>query len=364
MDNNSKGSPFIYNDPVIPPIFAGRRHELTYINQALFQKKESLVVYGNDAIGKSSLIGTVYNTLNKTNSGKIFPVRINAFDFIKAVEDNFLGITTHQICAAIWTKLLNKKYSELIEDTLQSEKKLGLLSEEEKTIKRIFRIVTSEKITGTGRMNKEIGGEFFVKGNLSHSNEIVNVRKALAPFEFLHLLDELIDIIKSYNYTSIIVFCDELNHLPEKTNTDILRNYFNIFSSNQIQFVIVVVNPEMQGKENAQKLIESFNSKLELGTFKTINDVDELINNSLQTVSRKIAFDSECSSILYDFTEGHPWWIQKICDNSYNAAQAKNIDVISPGLITSVSKEFSDEIAIYRDKIASGLPFRKYNLYY
>jgi Cdc6-like AAA superfamily ATPase len=357
-------SPFIFLDPVIPPVFAGRQSELTYLNNALFNLKESLVIYGNDAIGKSSIISTIYTNLNKEKRGNIFPVKINAFDFIKAIEDNFLGITTHQICAAIWTKLLNRKYSELIEDSLKNDKTVSFSKEEEKTIKRIFRIVTSEKTTGTGTVNSEIGGEFYIKGSRSQTFEIINERKSLAPFEFLHLLEELTDIINSYGYTSILVFCDELNHLPEKLNTDILRNYFSIFSLSKIQFVIVVVNPEQKGKEYAQKLIESFNSKLEVGPFKSKENIDELINNSIQTINSNIIFSPECSDYLFSQTDGHPWWIQKICDSAFTNAVNTNKELVQLELIEKAFKVYESEIKIYKDKIVNGLPFRKYNLNY
>jgi Cdc6-like AAA superfamily ATPase len=159
-----------------------------------------------------------------------------------------------------------------------------------------------------------------------------------------------------------LVFCDELNHLPEKTNTDILRNYFNIFSSNRIQFIIVVVNPEQKGKEYAQKLIESFNSKLEIGPFKSKENIDELINNSIRTINSNVSFSPECSEYLFLQTDGHPWWIQKICDSSFNNAVKNNSEVINLELIENAFKVFENEIKIYKDKIANGLPFRKYNL--
>lgn len=75
MDNSSL-SPFIFLDPVIPPIFAGRKRELEYIHRALFQEGESMVLYGNDAIGKSSIISTIYTELNKKNIKKVLPVVI------------------------------------------------------------------------------------------------------------------------------------------------------------------------------------------------------------------------------------------------------------------------------------------------
>ena len=111
-------SPFVHTEPVIPPMFAGRDDEIFHINKVLFEDRESLALYGNDAIGKSSIIKTVYSHLVMNKTKKILPIAFNAFDFLQAVHSNFLGIITHQICAVIWTKLMNRSYSELIEDSL------------------------------------------------------------------------------------------------------------------------------------------------------------------------------------------------------------------------------------------------------
>lgn len=359
--NTISSSPFVHVDPVIPPIFAGRSKEIGIITNALFSEKDSIVIYGNDAIGKSSIISTIYlNQIQNKKSG-VFPVRINAFDFTQAIDNNFLGITTHQICASIWTSLLKKKYSELIEDSVLNKIEI-FNTEEEIAIKRIFRIVTNEKNKTTAKYSSELGGKFIIEGKASSSNEFVNERKPLAPFEFLHLLDELLDMIRAFGYNSIMVFCDELNHFPEKTNTDILRNYFNIFSSQKIQFILVVVNPEIANKDDAQKLIESFNYKLEIGTFKSINDVAELIENSISSIRSELIFDKPSIEFLFEKTKGHPWWIQKICDKSFKTAAQKKINLIDLKIVELSFEDYKDEIKIYEEQIAKGLPFRKFLL--
>lgn len=353
-------SPFIHNEPVMPPIFAGRKDELNLINTALFDDKESLVLYGNDAIGKSSIVRTIHNELIHLNTHRILPVKINAFDFIKAVEDNFLGMVTHQICATIWTKLIRKTYSELIEDTLINVSGEILNSPEEKSIKRIFRIVTSDNLTGKGKSIKEIGTKFLLEGKISHESEVINIKHTLAPFEFLHLLDELNDIINVYNYSSIMVFCDELNHLPSEVNADILRNYFSIFSSKKIQFVIIAVNPEISHANDARNLIESFNYSLEIGTFKDVSCVSELVQNSISTLSTEFEFENGIYEYLFRKTNGHPWWIQKICDKAFKLNE--NEFKICLNSFEISGDFYRKEIDIYNERVKAGLPFRKYNL--
>lgn len=356
-------SPFIHTEPVVPPIFAGRTKELELINSALFDEGESLVLYGDDAIGKSSIVRTIHDGLFKNKEAKILPVKINAFDFIDAVEKDFLGITTHQICATIWTKVMNRKYSELLEETLLNPRGEITYASEEKSLKRIFRIVSSEKSSGSGKVNNELGGKFIFEGKLSQSNEISNSRKPLAPFEFLHLLDELNDIIASFGFVSIIVFCDELNHLPQKTNTDILRNYFSIFSSKKIQFVIISVNPEKHFEDDAKRLIDSFNYRLEIKTFTDVKQVDELLYNSHNNTTSVLEIEPGVSDYLFNQTGGHPWWIQKICDKVFkDPNQDMNLVKLDLEVINSSADFFKEEISIYNERIKAGLPFRKFNL--
>lgn len=356
-------SPFVYNDPVIPPIFTGRDKEIEIINDSLFAEKESIALYGNDAIGKSSIVKSIHSYLLSNTQKRVLPISINAFDFKEAVEGDFLGLATHQICAAIWTKLMNRSYSELIEDSLLSVRGETFKNAEEKAIKRIFRIVTSSKLSGVGKFNKEFGGKFYIEGKVSQIDELTNERKKLAPFEFLHLLDELNDIIRSYKYDSLLVVADELNHLPYETNTDFIRSYLDIFSSRQIQFLIVVANPDENRKKNANLLLDSFNTFLEIGHFKTVESVEQLVFNVLSLQDNRIGFDKDAFNTLFELTEGHPWWIQKICDASYKERLiGRSEKMIDSLLVETKSKDFESEMIIYKERMKAGQHFRKFHI--
>ena len=355
-------SPFKINEPVIPPIFAGRSNEMSHIYKVLFDEQESMAIYGNDAIGKSSILKTIHNHLIVNKLKNVLTIGINAFDFKEAVEVNFLGLVTHQICASIWTKLMNRNYSELIEDTLLNVRGEVIITPEEESIKRIFKIVTSNKLSGIGKANKELGGKLFVEGKISQENSLTNERKPLAPFEFLHLLDELNDIISSYNYSSILVVCDEMNHLPYDTNTEILRSYFDVFSSRRIQFLLTVVNPSEERKTDAKLLLDSFNSPIEIGHFKNVNDVEELVFNVLSLDGKNIGFDKDALSTLFEITNGHPWWIQKICDSAYHSAYTNKIRYINSLSIEKQGDLFRNEMEIYKNQMAKGEHFRKFHL--
>jgi hypothetical protein len=356
-----KTSPFEHNDPVIPPIFAGRDNELSIINKTLFEEGGSMALVGNDAIGKSSILRTIHSLLLNRKSA-VLPIAINAFDFRTAVEDNFLGLAAHQICAAIWTKLMNRSYSELIEESLLNVRGDSSSIPEESAVKRIFRIVTSDKLAGVGKSNKEFGAKFYVEGKVSQENQLTNERKPLAPFEFLHLLDELNDIIRTYKYDSLLVVCDELNHLPRRTNTEFLRSYFDIFASRKIQFLITVVNPEDQVKDDAKLLLDAFNNPLEIKHFQNVECVQQLVFNALNLDDKPLAFEKDAFTTLFEITDGHPWWIQKICDSIYLSASNNSRTHVNSAVIEKHSIPFKAEMEIYSRQMKKGQPFRKYHI--
>ena len=120
---------------------------------ALYENKDSLILFGNDAIGKSSIIKTIYENLNLTKQRQILPVWFSAFDFIKAVECDFLGLTIRQICGTIWTECIKKSYSILLENDLAGSKTELFQSPEENALVRIFRLVSNEKFTGEACKN-------------------------------------------------------------------------------------------------------------------------------------------------------------------------------------------------------------------
>jgi energy-coupling factor transporter ATP-binding protein EcfA2 len=199
-------SPFVIHDPVTPPIFAGREKEIKLLETAILGSGESVALFGNDAIGKSSIIKS-FCQMVEPKDRKILMINLNVFDFKTAIEtDTFLSYVTHQICTAIWMELMGKTFSNLLEDAVLLDKGSLTDTEFERAVKRIYRIVTSVKISGVGKATNEIGAEFFIKGKTVSEYQYTSEHKPLATFEFLNLLDELISIIKEYGYHSILLF--------------------------------------------------------------------------------------------------------------------------------------------------------------
>lgn len=351
-------SPFNIDTPVIPPIFSGRDTEIDLIGKGLIGEKQSIILTGNDAIGKSSLLETLSMYLLQEKEVRILPVNINMTDFINGIENNFLSVITHKICLEIWITLIKKKYSILVESILSDKDKVKFtFSPEEEAIQRIYKIVTSESITNIKGYNQSFGGKFVVEGSISNENKMINNRKPLVGFEFISLISEINDIIKHYGFNSILVICDELNHFPSEVNTEIFRNYLSVFSQKNIQFFLTMPMPFKEDKKVADDLLSAFDYRMELKHFDSSNQVSGLIKNCAE--NHGVLFKENCIIEIFNSVDGHPWWIQKICNKLFDDAkknQRKEIDIDET--IKSINS-FEAEYKYYKIIISRGEPFRK-----
>lgn len=345
--------PFIDNEPVVPPIFVSRESELNFLKNNTFFRNESVVINGYDYIGKSSIVQTFRNEILSGEYGeKIFPLKIRMTQFYHSIKADFLSVVTHELCANIWTLIMGNKYSELLEDTLLNVRKDQSISKFEKSLKRIFKIVTSEKLSGTGKNTKEFGGKFFVEGKITEENESYSERKPLQAFEFMLLLDELMEILEENGFNKIVIICDELNHLPPKINFDLFSNYLNIFSSKKIIFVIVAVDPRSwihdPDRVDMENLINSFSQRLDIGPFNSAEDVKILIENSLKfNEIDDLIFQEGIYERIYEITEGFPLFTVKLCNVSYYMARKSQQEIVKSDLIERLGIPFSKWIARY-----------------
>lgn len=352
--------PFNEEEPVIPPIFVRREKELEELNKSIFSYHESIVITGFDAIGKSSLLSTLLHqmTLND-NTNNFFPIWVNAVQFKLSIGNEFLSIITHQICAKIWTDLFKNPYSELLEGTLIQSRKSKSISKYERTLKRIFKIVTSENLTGLGKLDTEVSGKLFLGGKISESSEISNSRKSLQSFEFLLLLDELMEILDAHGLNKILVLCDQLNHLSAKRNFELFSNYIDVFSSKRIQFVVIAINDS----DGIDSLVNSFSSRMTIGPLNDYNFIETLVNNSFELNKiEDIEFQSDVYPLIYNITDGHPWWTVKLCNTLFLDARQNSQQVVDEKMVNKYSIPFLKTISVYNDLMSRGVYYSRREL--
>jgi hypothetical protein len=350
-----RNSPFIHDEPVTPPIFVGRERELEMLRNCILTRNESVTISGYDAIGKSSLILTFMSSLEK-NEAKlqhdIYPVRIHGHQLYQGLTNDFLSVITHELCASIWTKVFKNKYSALLEDTLLYSRGNDLSKKHETLLKRIFRIVTSDSITSAGKIKSEFGGRLVIQGSVGEENSLSLQRKPLQSFEFMLLLDELMEILEDHGFQRIVVLCDELNHLPPKVNYDLISTYLDVFSSKKIMFLISAVdikNTHMHpDRVDMGDLLNSFSNQIRLKKIDSSSDIDVMIKNSIQCAGGgSISFIDGCSDKIFEITEGFPWFSVKLCNEAYSNALKHGENSVDLASINKFVIPFSRAITKY-----------------
>ena len=67
---------------------------------------------------------------------KVFAISLDTIDFRMAIEGDFLGYITQQICASIWTDIMGNKYSSLLDNSITKGKANNADLPEENTVKK------------------------------------------------------------------------------------------------------------------------------------------------------------------------------------------------------------------------------------
>lgn len=349
-------SPFNHQSPVTPPIFVSREKELDFLRNNIFYNNESVVLEGFFRIGKSSTILTFLESIisgEVDDQEKIFPVRILMTQFYNSLTSDFLSTITHELVAQIWTKVMGYKYSQLLEDTALDVKKSKSISKHINSIKRIYKIVSSASFSSKGTSSNEIGGKLILTGKRSGSSELSLTRKPLQTFEFLLLLDELMDTLSDFGYNKILFFCDELNHLPPAINYELFSTYLDVFSSKRILFALTATNDKYisSNPENVEMevLINSFSKSLSMGPFQNKEDIKHLIENSLNHANiDNLMFKPEVYDKIFDITEGYPWLAVKLGNSIFMDAYHNGVDIIGMEILDKYSIPYTKTLVEYK----------------
>jgi ABC-type branched-subunit amino acid transport system ATPase component len=349
-------NPFRHEEPVIPPIFSGRIKELSELKKHVIKNNKSVSISGFSGVGKSSLIKSFFHEL-ENGKERFFPVSITESQLYSYIEGDFLNVLTHEICANIWIRVLGGTFSELLEGTLMFSQSSPLENKHKTLIKRIFRIVTNQNFNSKGTRGANVSGKLLIGGELKESNELSMARKPLAQFEFLMLLDELMEVLSDHSYKKIIISCDQLNHLPPQANYDLVSQNIDVLSSKKIIFLVSSVNEESKITSelsgSISELFNSFAKEIKLSGFLEANEIKEYVTNSLNdSEQKKVIFEDDCFEFAFHICEGYPWFISKMFEVTYQDCIDAKVDNISSKhfdkygvLFTKVMNRFHNTIA-------------------
>jgi hypothetical protein len=349
-------TPFNLQTPVTPPIFVSREKEIQFLKENILFNNESVVLDGLFRIGKSSTILTFLETIlagDVEQTERIFPVRIIMTQFYNSLKNDFLSTITHELVALIWTKVMGNSYSELLEDITLNPKKSKSVSKHVNRIKRIYKIVSSSSFATKGTYLTEASAKLIIAGKKTGGGEVSITRKPLQAFEFMLLLDELMEVLSDFGYGKILFFCDELNHLPPAANYELFSTYLDVFSSKKILFAMTATSdnlmPRSPEKVEMKVLVNSFSRSFSMGPFTKKEDIEQLVKNSLNHGQiENIEFDTSTFEKIFEVTEGYPWFVAKLCNTIFFEAYQNGIEVINMEMIDKYSIPFTKTLMHYK----------------
>lgn len=322
---------------VPPALFVNRTKELEVIRNTVFRDCANVLVTGPRAIGKSSLLMKFLDELKSNPSAGIYPVWLDMQCFFDGDLNDFLNEILERVCCRIWTGIFGRKYSDLYNQASKYGEDDLLKSETEKKLVQVYRIANSRHAQARKKHATEAGATLVASAKKSEETQRSHELQRVRGYQFLHLLEELKDLLSVKGYHSILMLCDEANRLSENINNDILLRYFEIFASRKVLFAFVSV-------PIVSDLYPAFGAHVQLGAFPSVSCVTELISLVFQDFESRggkpIPFDDICHKRIFDICEGHPRWIQTLCDKVYKVAQESKIDRIGLKVVESCAIDF------------------------
>lgn len=316
MSKLQKYRPKFHVREIVPPEFLiNRVEELRAIKEGLMRRGSVLLV-GKRGMGKTSL---VHKAMSEMDREGVLCVYMDLTIYFDRSPNTFLEEVLLRICYEIGKKIFKKTYSELLS---QAGEEPDLLGGKYKRFYRIFEMVRARAFARQSEQSKEVGINTPVGAHLKSTESKSITITPLLSFEFLGMVQELQEICRDSRYTQIVVFADEANRLAIQTSSDILRSFFDVFSSEEVQFLFVT-NPEVLVL--APGIDRAFDRKVEIGPFRDISDVKALLEKYYSQGAKRsspafIPFTEDSIQKIWELSKGNPFLVQLLCDGALNIA--------------------------------------------
>lgn len=316
MSKPQKYRPKFHVREIVPPeLLINRVEELRKVKEGLLRKGSVLLV-GKRGVGKTSMI---YKAMHEMEREGVLCVYMDLTIYFDRNPDTFLEEVLLRICYAIGQKIFGKTYSELISQLGQEPDALG---GNYKRFFRIFEIVRARALARQNEQSREVGLSTLVGAHLQSTESKSVTITPLLSFEFLGMVRELREICRDSKFTQIVVFADEANRLAIQTSSDILRSFFDVFSSEEVQFLFVT-NPD--ALVLAPGIDRAFDRKVEIGPFHDISDLKALLEKYYNQGNKRsssvvIPFTEESIRKIWELSKGNPSLVQLLCDGALDVA--------------------------------------------
>jgi AAA+ ATPase superfamily predicted ATPase len=323
-DKNSKRLHFITGQVVPSNLLINRTNEYDLFNHYLLNRNGNVLLVGKRRIGKTSLIHKVFDGLEKA---KILCVYVDLRTYLNRSLDSFLRDMLLNICYRVADKVYNKTASQML-SMIGQEPDIHL--NDFNTFLRIYELIRGEDIKRTRQRKAGTGVKFGVEAGVEQTEGMSGGLGELNSAEFISLIGEIKNVIFANKYEGIIVATDEANQFASSVSGEILQTYFDIFSTEKIQFIFVA--DPITLIEN-KSISNAFEYVIELKPFESRGDVFELIKRYSDGVKNAQQFTEEAISKIWKISNGHPYIIQMVCAASVEHASRSNTNNINGEIV-------------------------------
>lgn len=306
---------------VPPELFVDRTTALEQCKMTLLEQGGNVLVVGKRKIGKTSFVSKVKSEIDKEN---VLSVDVNLVPYNQN-PGGFLQEILLYLCYEVGEKVFKKTTSDLLASLGTEPHKL---KEEFRRFHKIYKLTRGLNISRSSKasLDARVKIPFADGGAETEKQEQLDIG-VIYPHEFIELAKELVNICQNANYKSIVIIADEANRLAAEVSKEILRSYFDILASKQIQFVFVADVRLVDYKP----IEDIFECTINIGPFSSIEHIHQLLNRYYQQYTQKKFHDDFTENAvdkIWELSKGHPIIIQMLSNEALKRKILEKKDIV------------------------------------
>lgn len=296
-----------------------RKDELERIETAL-QPSQSVLVVGENGVGKTCMLRKLRHKLTVENGGPLF-VQLDVPSLARGAT-HFLQAVVDHIFDAVWVDVfrapLKARLSILLgdADVPKSVKKAKF-----KQYLELFQLSRQKAVGIANGKNKGVGLSMLASANLAETSTTTRTYGELTPNDFLALAGELMAFLRESDVRQVVVFGDEANHIKPETELDIIRYNVEAFSAHHVQFILTM---RRDVYDATPKINEIFSCVSELAPFSHHDHVQELLTHYSSCTDcneTHVPFTPDAAWKIHQITGGMPRDVQALCLAAWDCAR-------------------------------------------
>lgn len=300
---------FALGTPVTGRHFVDRRGLMQDAEGFLRAASGNLLITGERRAGKTSLCLELL-TRASTQPGTLPVYMSMEVDYGSSPSRFSQAVLLHVIRIA-GKVLYRKTYSDLLHDLAKPAR---VDDARYSSLLRVFSLARSTSSTMTRANEKSVGATLVASAGLAESQKEEITVTALNTFEYLALLDEVVDLLSSTDIGKVIIVVDEANKLALQLNEQVIRDNLTLFTSRGLQFCFVTTGQVIAA---VPEIAQLFQHRVDVAEFESEDALVELVEaccsrNGASVAARDI-FSEAAMNAIWKISGGLPHRIQALC---------------------------------------------------